>query len=477
MSLVPVGLWILTGLLPVPFLDMNALQLYGGPFAGNLLEASVGALVGAFVLVEIAAAIVPPWRSLRGSASGRRWLSMATLALAFALVTVNIRALAPSLAGAGILLGSTWLVTLSVLAFMALAWALLGAADRQGLGSSLAVFVGLSSAREALRVEIGTLGAGALAEGVATPATPLLLLALSAAATLFVLRASTRGPAPGGAIEMRVRAPVTGLVPFWAGASLTGAVMMLAPVGGGLPGAARIGWLIPCAAAAAVLPWLFHRPAAVARMWARLFEQGEGAATRGSEEAAAGEAEKGQGESAPREQTADAAYAPPGASHALAVSEEEADPSSPRIPAARLAMWTQRARSLVPRAMVPAVAYLAIVAWPAWPVLGADPAPLGRISAVAGTCLLVAALHDIVVEARFRRAHPGAAAVRVEVSLPAAEAALAALEVEGIPACARNAGVRSLLWFFGPFAALEILVPPASTSRAKERLSGRWSPA
>ena len=70
--------------------------------------------------------------------------------------------------------------------------------------------------------------------------------------------------------------------------------------------------------------------------------------------------------------------------------------------------------------------------------------PWLRLSAVAGVCLLVAAVFDVVAEVRFRWAHRDAAAVLVEQRPYVADAAVAALAEVGIPAGVRNTGGRGV---------------------------------
>ncbi len=108
-----------------------------------------------------------------------------------------------------------------------------------------------------------------------------------------------------------------------------------------------------------------------------------------------------------------------------------------------------------------------------------SPTEAGRVESVVPSRTGADAAHavfDVVAEVRLRWAHRDATAVLVEQRPYVAGAAVAALAEVGIPAYARNTGVRALLSFFGPFAPIEVLVPGAAMARARERLAAILEP-
>ena len=177
------------------------------------------------------------------------------------------------------------------------------------------------------------------------PRTLALLLLLSAVATVAVLKRPVReSNAPEGQSPLTFRIPASGLLPLWIAAPMSFvATFGMASVPWPQPPlGAR--WLAVCAGLALLLPWAFHWPRCVARVWARLFEP------------------RAPGESAP-------------------------DPGR-EVPPARAAVWTARARALLLRAMFPTMVYLAIVLWPVCPLLERHEDAATRIALSAGACLL-----------------------------------------------------------------------------------------
>lgn len=425
----------------------------------------ISPILTGYVLVEIVALAAIPWRHLRSTRRGRARLSLAALVTALVLAAVTGWRFVAAFHESAWLVGSPILPTLTLVALTAVVWAVLHAADRNGAGSSMALLAGLVSTGELVRAERSRWIAGAKDADLPQAATFAGLLALAALATLLVLkRGAQREAPPGERAALSARIPSGGLVPLWTIAIL--AALVPAPLARtlGLARLADVPWVVWLALLLVAWPWLLQPPSQVGAAWAVLFEP---AASRGAGEPISGEAAD--------QAKADAAYAPPlGGDGSAPTGTFEA--AAARLPPARMAVWAGRARAVLLRAMVPTLAYLAVVAWPVWPVLGRPDDPWRRLAGVAWVCLLVAAIRDIVAETRFRLAHRDAVPLHAEQRLAAADAALAALSAEGIPAFARNGGARTLLSFFGPYAPLEILVPEEHAPAARERLAALLEP-
>lgn len=489
--LAPLGLWLAATLMAVPGVDPGALLVPEGestpPVYEGLLRMAIVPIVTGYVLVEIVAVLALPWRHLRYTRRGRTRLALAALVVALVLSAVSGRQLVRSLYETGWLFGHPIFPLLTLTAATAVAWAALHAADRKGLGSSFALLIGLVSTIDLARAEKARWIAGAKDADLPQAATFAGLLSLAALATLLVLKKGAQQEDPPGArASISIRIPAGGLVPFWTIGALSA---LLLPALAKIPGLALIGdlpWVVWLLLLPLAWPWLLQAPSQVGAAWAILFEPGpaspaarnpmSGEPAPPREDApSGGAAEEATSGQAADQAKADAAYAPPLGGDGTAPSGTP-EAAAARIPPAKMAVWAARARAVLLRAMVPTLAYLAVVAWPVWPVLGRPDDPWRRLAGVAGVCLLVAAVRDIVAETRFRMAHRDAVPLHAAQGLAAADAALAALSAEGIPAFARNSGVRTLLSFFGPFAPLELLVPEKHVAGARRRLAAVVEP-
>lgn len=489
--LAPLGLWIAATLTALPGVDPGPLLAPEGESTPavyeGLLRMALTAIVTGYVLVEIVAVLAVPWRHLRHTRRGRTRLALAALVVALVLSAVSGWQLVRSLFDIGWLFGPPIFPLLSLAAATAVAWAALHAADRNGVGSSFALLIGLVSTIDLARAEKARWIAGAKDADLPQAATFAGLLSLAALATLLVLKKGAQQEDPPGAhAPISIRIPTSGLLPFWTIGALPALVL---PTLAKLPGLAVVGdlpWLVWLLLLPLVWPWLLQAPSQVGAAWAVLFEPGAASPaadkpTSGEPESAPKDAPSGSASEQPTsgeaadQAKADAAYAPPLGGDGTAPSGTP-EAAAVRIPPAKMAVWAARARAVLLRAMVPTLAYLAVVAWPVWPVLGRPDDPWRRLAWVAGACLLVAAVRDIVAETRFRMAYRGAVPLHAAQDLAAADAALAALSAEGIPAFARNSGVRTLLSFFGPFAPLELLVPEAHVAGARRRLAAVLPP-
>jgi hypothetical protein len=463
--LLPVGYWVMASRVPILELDSEA---FGGALVGlatpryHLLSAAFPAIVGGYVLVEIGAAAVPAWRPLRRTQRGRAVLARAAFVGALVFTVAIAWALPGPAPLAELLTGSSLIPILTLLGATALFWMVIHASERRSVGSVIALLVGLSLTFDLVRLGIVEPWFTAADTDLPQPATSLALTSLALAATLAVLRSRVREGAGDGRLSVRV--PLGGLAAFW-GAQSVWPLVLIGVASSKLPG---LTWA-PGYAAAVVLGFvvvvlveLFSWRASSSAVVGPLFDAGSSPAGASAGVGASAEvgASAGVGERA--DGGIGAAYAPP----REPVAREGAGMAPERARA-----WAVRTRRLLVRALVPTVAYLAIVAWPAWPVLD-HPDRSGRVvGAMAGACLLVAVVLDLIAETRFRLAHPGAVSVHMHHHVGAADAAVTALAEAEVPAFARNVHVRTLLSFFGPFAPIDILVPASKLPVAQERLA------
>lgn len=479
----PVGYWVVASRVPLPGVDAGAV----GPFSAletprfNLLSVGLPALVAGYVLVEIGAAVVPAWRPLRRTRRGRA--SLAPAAFLGAMITavgVAFTLLSPA-TESGLLTGSWWMPIVSLLGATALLWIVVHATDRRSGGSALALLAGLSGAFELARGGVVEAWLTAGEKDLPQPVTSILLSSLALAMTVVVLRSRVGDGAGDGGPSVRV--PVGGLAPFWGAQSLLPLVIMVL-VSSKVPGlpwypgfttAVLAGLVV--VVSLDVLAWRATSSALVGALVEGRSPPPEGAPVpgEGAESAGAGVGARGANVSGEGAESAGAgvaeeadgaigaAYAPP---------REPVAAEGPRMTPDRAAAWAARTRGLLLRAAVPTMAYLALVAWPAWPVLD-HPDRSGRVvGAMAGACLLVAVVLDLIAETRFRLAHPGAVSLLALHHAGSADGVVTALGDAQVPAFARNVHARTLLSFVGPFAPIDILVPASKVPVAGERLAG-----
>ena len=512
--ILPVGYWLVASRVPLPGVDLVAFRMEVPWVAGlglSLLTAGLWPLVAGYVLVEIGAALVPAWRPLRHTRRGRGALARAAfLGAMIATLFAAWRTLS-LLSENGALVGSPFLPVVTMLGATALLWIVLHVSDSRSSGSALALLLGLSSAFVLVRDGIGwSLIAGP--KDLPQPHTPILLSSLSIVATVLVLRARAPGgraaaaavEAPGGG-GLFVRLPVGGLVPLL-GVEIVVSALVFAvtsrvlpfsidPFGASWPLRAALIGLGVVASIEGAYSW----PSSSV-VWGALFD-GHGAVPDGAGRSPAALAPpplsglrppSGGPRGAPYEEGAPptgnaedaaadedgaevegaigAAYAPPRdaiADRHLAIE----DGRKPGEGGDGAALRERRIRSQLVRAAVPTIVYLVLVSWPMWPIVDLPAGTSRTIGAMAGVCLLVAVLMDLVAETRFRRAHRDAVSVVVQLHTGAADAVIAALAEASVPAFARNMNVRVLTGFFGPFAPIEVLVPSSRLAAARERLA------
>ena len=130
-------------------------------------------------------------------------------------------------------------------------------------------------------------------------------------------------------------------------------------------------------------------------------------------------------------------------------------------PPARMAALHQRPVPLI-RPVVLTMAFLLALAFLS--LLGQQ---IGSLGLVVPLVAAVAAVEDVMREARMRAAHPDLVSVWPLHALYAIEPVVDALGAAGIPAHPRGVHFRSLFQFFAPYLPVEILVPRASAEEAE----------
>lgn len=436
---------MLPGLHP-SFLGMMADLEHTGLQPGSAQQFSVFSLalqpfLSAFVLVELAALLVPPWRALRTSGPrARARLRTATvvlglllaLAQAFGLVryyeSVHSSGMQPVFSEASL--------PLPVLGLLLAGGALLlhlltVVVERQGLGNGYAVVLlglslpaGAGLARQlAVQLEAGVLSPGS---------TLLLLVGLAALirGMVWLLRGRLPGTSVGTGRPAALRLPTSGLAPVSLAAGLvtlpaTLANLGLGPAFTGLNevlqssfGLHTLVFFVLTTLAAAAFSVLFHRPQRVGATWAAL------------------------------------------------TAKDEA--SRPEVHG-RAAL---RARELLPAA----VAWSVLLVSLAWLPSRLASVSLGLDLPEAGGLLLAVAIGmDLLDEVRMRLEGRWAAVWPVH-RVYEVEPALAALTAAGIPARAQGGCTRALLQFYGPYIPIQLMVPPEQTGEARALLEAARRP-
>lgn len=427
----------------VPGLEPGAIEDYarelGLPSLGSgvmsVLALGIRPALDAFVHVEVAAAIVPRWRSLRhGNPVGRARLERAALILMLVFSLSQgfsvARWLQPMMAHPG--LQSLLLVSLTLTAGVFFLLALGGALTRRGLGHGLVVLLAFTLFREELGRAWDLLRAPDID---LTPLKGAAYLAAAAGAAALTWRLLRGQPLAGAAARHDVRAEearfsyraaplaaapgrggpslASGLAPLTIASSLAAFPLTLANLGlpmGALPAllADRDAQLavraILAAGLAVLLAHAFNRPARVAAVRARL----DGGAAELEDEARA------------------------------------------------------ELRAAVKQALLYLGALLALEQV-AVRVTGSAP----DVIAVA---MLTAVAVDLHAERRARERAPELVEVWREQRPYAVDTAVRALAAQGITAHPRTAALRALLQIFGAFAPVSILVPPERADDARRAL-------
>lgn len=406
MLLGPIGVSLAVALVPLilqrillPGLDAEALAFLDTP--AKAAGVSVGAmgiapLLSAFVLVEVVALIVPPWRALRvGGFAGRAKLDRAVLLLGASLalvqaflISLNLEAFAHEPG-----LGFKAITTLTLLTATMLLARLAGIVDQHGLGGGYPVLLAGASASVLFGQGRDVLFGDGLAGFV-----PWALVVTSASALVLLVgpRAERRAadaeptlPIPGaGVIPLQVAATLA-MMPWWLGGLFDVSIPDTFTPG---ETSYELTYYALLLGSAAGLTWLFNRPAAVRE---RLVSAGRGEMTAALE--------------------------------------------------ARRMLVAQLSRSVV---VVGAISLIRSVA-----------GDRGAIVELVGVVVLAAVAGDLWEEHRARRQHPNLVPVWMDPRPYAAAIALDSLRRAGITAYARSLRFRTLLQFFGPQAPIVIWAP------------------
>ena len=254
---------ILANRVPIPG-DIDWQAAYSAPI--SMFALGIMPALSAFVLVELAAAIVPRWRRLRrGGPSARARLGSGTAILTILLAAVQAWFIADFLLAypafahlSRAMLVASLTAGAVVMTFLALL------ISRYGLGNGFAVL--LFAGHGALAYGMVRLLAG----GTAAPELILpffVAIAATVVATCWILRQRVRGASPASSLRL----PTAGLVPLAVLPSLLALFALTWPEAAGRigmwwqedvagPGAGvlvELGFLM---AAGALLSWLFSRP-------------------------------------------------------------------------------------------------------------------------------------------------------------------------------------------------------------------------
>lgn len=436
---------MLPGLSP-SWIEMMAEMGRAGLSTDSLTQYSVFALglqplVSAFVLVELAALLVPAWRPLRTSgprARARLRTAAVVLGLLFAFVqafaltrlfeSLNVSATQSVFSQGGPPMPVIALLMAGAVVFLHL---LTVVVERQGLGNGYAVVL--------LGLALPT--AFALARKLATevsadllPIGPALLLVLGLVALVRATTRLLRGRLPGAPTGTErpaaLRLPTSGLAPL----TFTGALLALPTTLASLgvhPALHELAQVLQSSftlhtlmffvltvLATVAFSVLFNRPQRVGATWAAL------------------------------------------------TAKDEASRAEVHGRAAL------RARELLPSA----VAWSLLLVSLAW-----LPSRLASVSLrmnlpEAGAVLFMVAIGlDLLDEVKLRL-EGGWTAVWPVHRVYEVEPALAALTAAGIPARARGAHTRALFHFFAPYFAIDLMVPPERAEEARTLLEAARRP-
>ena len=371
----------------------------------SVLSIGISPALTAFIIVEWAALLVPPWRALRrGTPAQRQSLERAALIGTFlvaiaqswfgAVSVTTLRGTAPLFPDTTL---ARLVITVSLVAGTGVVLVLASVIDRFGLGRGFSILLVTPIVVTAVR----------LAKVVPLlPSGDLVWLAAEVAAVVaaarFVLTAHRRA----ATTSARLRLPTSGLVPLsvaTAGLALVSKYLITVPDSGTVVHAGISTLVI--IAVAVVVTRLYFPTAKLRDVWRR------------------------------------------------------ADPS----------LATDDFALTLRAALIKTVVFLLVV--------GIGFSLLAHslhLAAVIDPLLVVATtavVLDLVAEARARRAHGELVAVWSLHQLALLDAATTALERAAIPVHARAAHHRALLWFFGPYIPVELMVPPARAAEARDLLA------
>jgi hypothetical protein len=392
----------------------------------SILGLGIAPIVSAFVLVELAALIVPAWRRLRGEgpdggAAGRARLFPFVVGLSVVLSLVqgwfisvwlaSLNSMGQGFLASDMSISAMAVTTLTMTAGVMLSWILAAWISARGLCNGLAALILAEILIALVNIhELRALGPGTAAE-IASWLAAVLVTIL---ATTLVLRARVGG-------DRGFRLPTSGIVPLSQTVALAAFFGSLALVSDALP-LEWLAWFAPAdqpsahfiavlLAMTVLFSWLFSRPA-------------------------------GRSDKAPL----------------LAPTDDSAG-------AETRAFWLATGLS---------AAYLGGLVLVHWWLRGrAATYSFEPLSIAAATAIAM----DLVAEWRARARMPDAVAIRPLQQVQLVDPILGLLEDAGITAFARARHYRALLFFFGPYMPIEIHVSAADADQARTLLDEHLSPA
>jgi hypothetical protein len=461
LTLLSVPLLLLGEQIPLPTIDTSALAAsidvgsFGASSSGwdsavvSVLALGITPILSAFLLVELAALIVPAWSRLRHAGpAGRQKLVKAALILTLVLALFQgfayarmLESIAATAMAGG--LKTTLMNTLTLAAGTFLLLALASLLDRYGLTSGIGTLIVASIAIQIAQRIKAWVSLNGMREGgpsLVETAVPLAAVAAVAALTLAALGAlPSRSPAPASEPSegeaqigagyrtppqkkrpsvIEVPVPASGILPLTISASLLSLPSTLesfgVPLGGfklGMSGQFILKILLTIPLAIGV-GYLLNHPAHLATLALR---QTAGAASRDSMETAA----------------------------------------------------ASRLRRAIGRTVLFLLAAL---------VIDEVSARFGHAFIGLDVVVVTALVADVLAEWRARRQAPDLVAVWSEHRPYAVGPARAALAKLSIFSFARGAHQRTLLQLFGPYLPIDILVPAPSAESARAELARALSP-
>lgn len=460
-TLLPLPVVFLGSRVLLPGIDLSVLEAGGSmridpsspPEAMSLFALGLAPVLFAFLLVELAALVLPAYRALRHTREGRGKLRRAahftTLPVAFLLAATTARGYLLFLRDGGNLV----LLLSGLVGGVFVLLALAELVERSGLASGVASIFAATTLTFLLDVATNRPRIWWLSPGSPDPRRPFVMLGtilVVAVITIFLLRrpiAVVPGSRPDLDDEplVTLRAPLSGLFPLVAGGVFANTMVAFAspgvPIGDRHFLTSTEGTLLVSAVFVALFAYLFQTPSRVQRLWQRALA----ATVKKPRKKASERSPDLPKTAAPRD-----VYAPPGVD----------TPRDAPLPVPFL------------QALVATFAYLGALSLIAATVSSIT----GAGFSIPAVALLSAFALDAFETSRFVSQHGPSASVRVEVRPYAADLALRLLADKNIPAHARSRHTATLMQLI-PFAPVYILVPEAHEKAATKLLDRALGPS
>jgi hypothetical protein len=397
--------------IPLPTVKPNLSLAAGTEASVGIMALGLSPLIIGYVLVELAALLVPAWRALRvGGPAGRAKLHRASLAVGMFVAFFQALVLAAWMDVMGVSqnpgLGFRLITVVTLLGATAVVVVMMRMVDREGLGSGFAVLLlaGLIPNVVGLFKYTGAaLRAGSI--DLSTPFGGVFFGAAVVGAALWTFSSYRILPSDPGHDTALIGRPACGLIPL---ATVPTVFAFLAKMRRSTPesSASLPATLVLSIAVAALLAFLFNRPDRVARAWKSLL---------------------------------------------------------PGMPGG-----IPRLKEVILESVLFVVL---IVGLDIWAVRRFDyNYLLNPVTILLATGILC----DLVREWLARQSQAGLSSVWEIHQSYAVAPTLLLLQGEGIPALAQGRRLHALLQFFGPYVPVQILVPAEHAPRAHALLQARW---